>query len=191
VINFIGLPGLESQQEFVNQLAMALFTWIKKNPASPEAPLQGLFVIDEAKDFVPSGKSTPCKESLIRLAAQARKYGLGLIFATQAPKSIDHNVVANCMNHFYGQANSPAAIQTIEDLIRQKGGSVQDISKLGTGNFYVYSEKINGEQPKAPVKIKTPICLSHHPNSPMDENSVLECARQNNQINHPATTRNM
>jgi DNA helicase HerA-like ATPase len=113
---------------------------------------------------------------LIRLAAQARKYGLGLIFATQAPRSIDHNIIANCANQFYGQANSPSAIDTIEELITQKGGSARDVSKLGTGNFYVYSESINGETPKAPIKIRTPLCLSYHPNSPMDENEVLEKA---------------
>ncbi|MEW6237541.1 MAG: zonular occludens toxin domain-containing protein [Candidatus Omnitrophota bacterium] len=132
---------METQLEFMNQRAMTLFTWIKKNPASANKPLQGLLAIDEAKDFAPSGKSTPCKESLIRLAAQARKYGLGLIFSTQTPKSIDHNIVANCSNQIYGQANSPAAIQTIEELIQQKGGYGQDVSKLGTRNFYVYSEK--------------------------------------------------
>ncbi|MDX9754769.1 MAG: DUF87 domain-containing protein, partial [bacterium] len=31
VINFVGLLSLESQQEFLNQLAMTLFTWIKKH----------------------------------------------------------------------------------------------------------------------------------------------------------------
>jgi hypothetical protein len=101
VVNLVGLPTLGEQQQFLNQLAMALFTWIKKNPAPPEAPVRGLLVIDEAKDFVPSQGTTPCKQSLLRLAAQARKYGLGLIFATQAPKSIDHNVIANCSTQFF------------------------------------------------------------------------------------------
>src|SRR5205823_14811092 len=87
VINFIGLPALESQQMFLNQLAVSLFTWLKRHPAPPQKPLQGLLILDEAKDFVPSVQSSLCKESIIRLAAQARKYGVGLIFATQAPKS--------------------------------------------------------------------------------------------------------
>jgi hypothetical protein len=88
VVNLVGLPTLGEQQQFLNQLAMALFTWIKKNPAPPEAPVRGLLVIDEAKDFVPSQGTTPCKQSLLRLAAQARKYGLGLIFAT--PSTQEH-----------------------------------------------------------------------------------------------------
>ncbi len=178
VINFSGLPGLESQHQFLNQLAMTLFTWIKKFPVSVGKPIQGLLVIDEAKDFVPSGKSTPCKESLIRLTAQARKYGLGLIFATQAPKSMDHNIIANCSTHFYGKANSPTAIETIVDQIKQRGGSGQDVSKLDTGTFYVFSDKINGGSVQAPIKMKSSMCLSYHPNGPLDENAVLERAQK-------------
>jgi DNA helicase HerA-like ATPase len=89
---------------------MGLFSWIKRHPAPPNIPLRGLLVIDEAKDFIPAGKAVACKESLLRLTAQARKYGLGLIFATQAPKSIDHNILTNCSTQFFGKANSPAAI---------------------------------------------------------------------------------
>jgi hypothetical protein len=32
VVNLVGLPTLGEQQQFLNQLAMALFTWIKKKP---------------------------------------------------------------------------------------------------------------------------------------------------------------
>jgi hypothetical protein len=186
VINFVGLLSLESQQEFLNQLAMTLFTWIKKYPASPDQPLRGLLVIDEAKDFVPSMRSTPCKESLVRLAAQARKYGLGLIFATQTPKSVDSGIIGNCSTQFYGQANAPAAIETIEEMIRQKGGEPrQDIARLGTGNFYFHSEKINGEVLAQPIKIKSPFCLSHHPNAPLDEAEILHRAQQSKQNLNP------
>jgi hypothetical protein len=171
VINFIGLPSLESQQQFLNQLAMTLFTWIKKYPAPPERPLRGLLIIDEAKDLVPSGKSVPCKASILRLAAQARKYGLGLIFATQTPKSIDHNIIANCSTHYYGKASSPAAIDAIREQLKSRGGSGHDIATLKTGCFYVYTEGL-----QAPVKVSIPLCLSYHPTSPLDETEVLKRA---------------
>ena len=177
VINFIGLQGLSAQQEFLNQLAMTLFTWIKKNPARPAQPLQGLLVIDEAKDFIPAIQTVACRSSILRLSAQARKYGLGLIFATQAPKSIDHNVIANCSTQFYGQANSPAAIEVIKEQIRQRGGSGDDVARLGTGRFYLYTEGM-----QAPVKIKTEMCLSHHPPTPLDEAGVLQRAEMSRSL---------
>ncbi len=177
VINFVGLPGQTQQQQFLNQLAMTLFTWIKKNPAPPEQPLRGLMVIDEAKDFVPSKGTTPCKSSLNRLAAQARKYGLGLIFATQAPKSIDHNIIANCSTQFYGRANSPAAIDVIRDQIRQRGGTGDDVPQLERGQFYAAAESLT-----PPVKMATPLCLSYHPSSPLDEASVLKRAKHSRSL---------
>jgi hypothetical protein len=82
LINFSGLSSDESRQLFVNQLQMALFTWIKKHPSTTGR----LYVIDEAQNFAPSQKMTPCKESTLALATQAR-IGLGMIFATQTPIS--------------------------------------------------------------------------------------------------------
>lgn len=168
VLSLVGLPGLDAPLQFVNQLAMTLFTWVKKNPCPSDRPLRGLLVLDEAKDFVPSQGSTPCKESLIRLAAQGRKYGLGVVFATQAPKSIDHNVIANATTQFYGKASSPAAIDTVEEQLRVRGGTKFDVARLPSGRFY-----LAGKGMAAPIKIAMPLCLSHHPASPPDEADVL------------------
>ena len=169
VINLVGLPTLGEQQQFVNQLAMALFAWIKKNPAPPEAPVRGLLAIDEAKDFVPSQGTTPCKQSLLRLVAQARKYGLGLIFATQAPKSIDHNIIANCSTQFFGRVTSPAAIEVVREQIAQRGGSGEDVAILRVGQFYLSSQQLH-----PPCKVQTPWCLSFHPPTPLSEAEVIQ-----------------
>ncbi len=173
VINLVGLPGLEAQRYFLNQLAMTLFSWIKKNPDPGKCPLRGLLVIDEAKDFVPSQKTSVCRESLLRLTAQARKYHLGLIFATQNPKDIDHRIVANCSTHFYGKVNSPAAIETVRDLLQAKGGSGEDVPRLARGQFYVHNSDAEFTYP---TKLLVPLCLSRHPSSPLDEASILRKA---------------
>ena len=190
VINLVGLPGIEAQRYFLNQLAMTLFSWIKKYPDPGGRPLRGLLVIDEAKDFVPSQKASVCRESLVRLAAQARKYHLGLVFATQNPKDIDHRIVANSSTHFYGKVNSPAAIETVRDLIRMKGGSGEDVPRLSRGQFYVHNADA---QIPTPVKILVPLCLSRHPSNPLDETEILKKAiasRQRMQgSRNPVTTR--
>ena len=85
VISLVGLPNDGQRQHFVNQLQMALFAWVKKHPAG-DRPLGGLFVMDEAQTFAPSAGRTATTDSTLALASQARKYGLGLVFATQAPK---------------------------------------------------------------------------------------------------------
>jgi DNA helicase HerA-like ATPase len=154
VINLSGLGSLSNQQIFLSQLVSGLFTWIRNNPSKG---VGGLLVIDEAKEFMPSIKSTPCKEALIRYSAQARKYGYGLVMATQEPKSVDNAVISNSATHFFGKQNSPVAIKTAEDLL----GKNDVISKLKQGNFYLRSEGLTGGLTES-VKIKTPLSLSCH-----------------------------
>ncbi|ALE73539.1 hypothetical protein AD006_19390 [Pseudonocardia sp. EC080610-09] len=166
VISFVGLPAAAQRESFVNQLQMALFSWIKANPAG-DRPLGGLFVMDEAQNFASSGAYTACTASTIALASQARKYGLGLIFATQAPKGLHNRVSGNAATQFYGFLNASAQIAAATELARAKGGRVDDISRLDAGQFYVASEGTGFQ------RIRVPQCLSHHPPSPPTEEEVV------------------
>jgi hypothetical protein len=168
VISLIGLQQPEQRQSFVNQLQMALFSWIKRNPAR-DRPLGGLFVMDEAQDLVPSTGTTACTVSTLRLVAQARKYGLGLLFATQAPKGLHNWIPANSTTQLFGLLNSLAQIGAARDLAKLKGGDVPDISSLPAGQFYIATEG------SAFRKIRTPMCLSHH-SSPLIEEEVIRRA---------------
>jgi hypothetical protein len=170
VISFVGLPSNEQRQSFVNQLQMALFAWVKKNPAG-DRPLGGLFVMDEAQNFAPSGPTTACTASTLALASQARKYGLGLVFATQAPKGLHNGIPGNATTQFFGRLNAPAQIDAARDIARAKGGEASDIGQLGVGEFYATSEHLTFE------KVRTPLCLSHHPASPLADEEVITRAR--------------
>ncbi|MGC0365250.1 hypothetical protein ABH922_003234 [Rhodococcus sp. 27YEA15] len=170
VVNLSGLSSDEQRHGFVNQLQMALFAWIKKNPAG-DRPLGGLFVMDEAQNFAPSGKTVTSTESTLALASQARKYGLGLVFATQAPKGLHNRIPGNAATQFYGLLNSPAQIESAKEMARVKGGRVDDIGRLPTGQFYAAIEG-SGFQ-----KTQTPLCLTYHPKSPPTEEEVLALAR--------------
>ncbi len=170
VISLIGLQGDEQRQSFVNQLQMALFAWVKKHPAG-DKPLGGLFVMDEAQTFAPSGPMTACTRSTLALASQARKYGLGLVFATQSPKGLHNHIPGNATTQCYGLLNAPVQIDAAREMARAKGGDVPGISQMRTGEFYVALEG----QPFA--KIRTPLCLSHHPKSPLTVEEVLDRSR--------------
>ncbi|MFI7543495.1 helicase HerA domain-containing protein [Actinoplanes sp. NPDC049599] len=170
VISLIGLPADGARQGFVNQLQMGLFAWIKKNPARGR-PLLGLLVMDEAQDFAPSGAMTACTQSTLALASQARKYGLGLIFATQAPKNLHNRIPGNAATHFFGRLSVPIQIDAAREMARVKGGDVPDIGNLTAGEFYVALE---GE---VPHKARTPMCLTHHPSSPLTDEEVMARAR--------------
>lgn len=170
VISMIGLQSDEQRQGFVNQLQMALFAWIKRNPAG-DRPLGGLLVMDEAQTLAPSRGFTACTRSTLALSSQARKYGLGLVFATQAPKSLHNQIPGNATTQFYGLLNAPAQIESAKEMARAKGGLVPDISRLRAGNFYVATEG------QAFHRIVAPWCLTYHPPSPLSPEEVLDLAR--------------
>lgn len=170
VISFIGLPSDDQRQSFVNQLQMALFAWIKEHPAG-ERPLGGLFVMDEAQTLAPSGAMTPCTHSTLALASQARKYGLGLVFATQAPKGLHNRIPGNAATQFFGFLNSPIQIAAAREMAQAKGSEVLDISRLTSGQFYASGEGT------AFGKIQAPMCLSYHPKSPLTTEEVIARAK--------------
>ena len=170
VISLVGLPNDEQRQHFVNQLQMALFAWVKKHPAG-DRPLGGLFVMDEAQTFAPSGGRTATTESTLALASQARKYGLGLVFATQAPKGLHNRIPGNATTQFFGLLNAPAQIAAAQEMAAQKGGDARGIARLRPGEFFAASDTVPFQ------RVRSPMCLSHHPRSPLTQEEVLELAR--------------
>ncbi|RJQ78369.1 helicase HerA domain-containing protein [Amycolatopsis panacis] len=167
VISFIGLPSEEQRQGFVSQLQWEVFAWIKRHPAV-DRPLGGLFVMDEAQTIAPSTALTASTQSTILLASQARKYGLGLVLATQAPKGVHNQVVGNATTQFFGRLNSPAQVAAATEMARAKSSSVGDISRLERGQFYATGENF------AFRRMRVPLCLSHHPPSPLRLEEVLD-----------------
>jgi DNA helicase HerA-like ATPase len=113
---------------------------------------------------------TACTESTLALASQARKYGLGLVFATQAPRALHNRISGNAATQFFGLLNHSTQIAAARDLAKAKGGDMPDIGRLGLGQFYAAIEG------SAFQRIQIPLCLSYHPKSPLTEEEVLQRA---------------
>jgi hypothetical protein len=171
VISFVGLPAAEQRQNFANQLQMALFAWIKEHPAGDRS-LGGLFVMDEAQTLAPASPQTPATSSTLALAQQARKYGLGLIFATQMPRGGLHNEIShNATTQLLGLLGSLTQINNAQDLARARNSDVSDIGRLARGEFYAATEG-------GPFrKIRTRNCLSRH-GDPLTRDGVIKRTRR-------------
>lgn len=59
-----------------------------------------IIFIEEAHNFVPSVKSTLCKDIIVKLAREGRKYGIGLCFITQRPRNFDQTSLSQSSNKF-------------------------------------------------------------------------------------------
>ncbi|MEU5152938.1 ATP-binding protein [Glycomyces sp. NPDC021274] len=171
VVSLVGLPDTQQRQNFVNQLQMALFAWIKRHPAAGR-PLGGLFVMDEAQTFAPAGAMTPCTGSTLALASQARKYGLGLVFATQAPRGIHNQITGNCATQLFGYLNSPTQIAAVKEMVSAKQAKTLTSTSLNSGEFYLRAE---GRQLR---KVAAPMCLSYHPPSALTAEEVIALSRE-------------
>ena len=131
VISLVGLQTDEQRQSFVNQLQMALFAWIKRHPAG-DRPLRR--AVRDGRGADPGAvrrDDRRARQSTLALASQARKYGLGLVFATQAPKGLHNQIPGNAATQFFGLLNAPAQIDAARELAQAKGGDVPDIGLLG------------------------------------------------------------
>jgi hypothetical protein len=166
VISMVGLSSDEQRQSFVNQLQMALFAWIKRHPAG-DRPLGGLLVMDEAQTLAPSSGTTACTASTLALVAQARKYGLGLVFATQAPRGLHNQIPGNAATQFFGVLGSPVQISAAKEMAQARGGSLPEIGLLTAGTFYAASEGRPFD------RVRTPLCLTHHPAAPLTTEEVV------------------
>ncbi|MGC4864001.1 hypothetical protein ACLQ3B_01015 [Micromonospora sp. DT53] len=114
VVSFVGLPDDQQRQTFVNQLQLALFEWIKRNPTGD----------------------------------------------------------------FFGLLTSRTQIDAAQEMARAKGSLLSDVGRLATGQFY--AAVAGGEF----VKMQAPICLSHHPKSPLSNEQVID--RANRGVADPA-----
>jgi uncharacterized protein DUF87 len=169
VINLSGLRGT-ARQQFMAQLSMTLFCCMKRRSLGERA-LIGLLVLDDAREFAPASRSRGSKDNLLHLVGQARTYGLGMLFASESPTSIDAQILASCATHIYGRVTSASAADAARKQIQLRGGGVCDVTSLSSGSFYFQAPGV-----KTPDQVDTRLCLSAHARVPVTELGVLERA---------------
>jgi hypothetical protein len=169
VINFVGLSK-EEVPRFVSRLQSALFSWFKAHPTD-DGRLGGLLVMDEAQNFVPSVGANPSTASTIEIIRQVRKYGLGVVLASQAPKGIHNQALGNTANQFIGRLTSSAQVAAAQNMAESRNASLDNLSGLGAGMFYAAAEGTTF------TKVHAPMCLSHHA-GPLREDEVVERAHR-------------
>lgn len=170
VISFVGLSEPTTQQVFVQRLQTALFSWFRANPTR-DRPLGGLLVMDEAQEFVPSTGSAQSTRSTVELIRQIRKYGLGMILASQRPKGVDNEAVNNTATQFIGRLTSPVQIEAAGQMAAARGSVLDNLGGLERGTFFAATEGTGY------TSIRVPHCLSHHA-EPLDEGEVVARARR-------------
>ena len=126
--------------------------------------------MDEAQSFVPAGASNPSTASTVELIRQIRKYGLGIVLASQTPKGINNAALGNTANQFIGRLTVPAQVSAAGEMAQARNAVFDNLGGLTQGTFYAAGEGSTFN------KIQVPICLSHH-TGPLQPQEVVERAR--------------
>lgn len=74
-----------------------------------------IIFIEEAHNYVPSVRNTLCKDILVKLAREGRKFGICLCFITQRPRNFDQTALSQSSNKVVFSVPHPDDIKYVLD----------------------------------------------------------------------------
>ena len=147
-VNIIYMNTLSSsndKQFFISTLFRELYCWMLKNPSED---VQLLFYVDEIAPYIPPyPRNPPPKEAYAFLFKQARKYGIGLVAATQNVTDIDYKALAQvntwCLGRMMTQQDIARVQKIIQSIDPMRADMVlQRLPSLQTGEFLMLSPDV-------------------------------------------------
>jgi len=147
-LNIIYLNTLSSANDkefFLATLLRELYCWMLKNPSED---VQLLFYVDEIAPYIPPyPRNPPPKEAYAFLFKQARKYGVGLVAATQNITDIDYKALAQVNTWCLGRMMTRQDISRVKQIIQSIDPThaeavLQKLPSLRTGEFLMLSPDV-------------------------------------------------
>jgi len=153
----------------VSQRAMEVVVAVMGNEmieaiSDSQNPIRPVFtVLEEGHIFTPSGKGSIAEPIVRKIAAEGRKFGIGLGIISQRPSKLDEDVTSQCNTLITMRIKNPDdqrfIRQASENLSEQ---DINELPALSTGEALVTGEAI-----QAPLLVKVgPKILKHGGGSP-------------------------
>jgi hypothetical protein len=96
--------------------------------------------MDEAQTLAPFGAMTACTQSTLALGSRARRYGLGLVFATEAPKGLHNRIPGNAATSSSACSKAPPRSTRRRRWRVPRAAPSSDVARLRAGQFYATIE---------------------------------------------------
>ncbi len=165
VIYLNTLGTIEDREYFVTLLAENLYAWAQRTAPETDSGLRALLFIDELGRYVPnqSKKQPPCKPILLRMFKEARKYGVGLVGASQSPADFDYGVLAQANTVFVGRLRQPQEHEKVAPWFRAAGveDHARELIGMKPGEFFMLApdvgaaaERFQADRPLYPIEKK-------------------------------------
>jgi DNA helicase HerA-like ATPase len=139
VIDMTGVVP-ELQTMIIAKLLADLFEARKLGKVSP-----GMVVIEEAHNYIPErGTGKAASSSIIRtIAAEGRKFGLGLLVISQRPARVDKNVISQCNTQIIMRVTNPNDLKALSKGLEGMTGDLEEeIKTLVPGTAMLVSNEI-------------------------------------------------
>lgn len=146
IIEMTGVPP-DLQGMIVAKLLSDLFEARKRNLVNP-----GMVVVEEAHNYIPErGSGKAASTAVIRtIAAEGRKFGLGLLVISQRPARVDKNVISQCNTQIILRVTNPNDLRALSKGIEGMSSELEEeIKRLPPGTAMVVSSEI-----EHPVTVK-------------------------------------
>ncbi len=147
-VNIIYMNTLSSsndKQFFLATLLREIYCWMLKNPSEN---IQLILYVDEIAPYIPPyPRNPPPKEAYAYLFKQARKYGVGLVAATQNITDIDYKALAQVNTWCLGRLMTQQDIARVKQIIQSIDPThsemiLQKLPSLRTGEFLMLSPDV-------------------------------------------------
>ncbi len=139
VIDMTGVVP-ELQAMIVSRLLTDIFEARKRGMVSP-----GMVVIEEAHNYIPErGSGNAASTNIIRnIAAEGRKFGLGLMVITQRPARVDKNVISQCNTQIIMRVTNPNDLKALSKGLEGMTSELEEeIKRLPPGVAMLVSNEI-------------------------------------------------
>jgi hypothetical protein len=196
VVNLRGL-GPDIANIAVAMLMKLLFEGRKKGTVRPH-----MLVLEEAHTFCPQGGHTQARDLVRTVAAEGRKFGMGMAVITQRPAKVDKNVLSQCHTQIILKVTNPNDLRSVtaaaEGLTTRMGDEIQRLpvgvalvvggslaapvlvearprrTKHGGRDIDVVGDALNGGPHGAPATFPTPTyeAVSEPEALPLDDGGV-------------------
>jgi len=99
-------------------------------------PVNTLVVVDEAHNYACDQGCWPSNELTERTAREGRKWGLGLVLASQRIIDFSPDVRNNINTFFFSKLQTPGDLDNLKGVLDLGGIDYEDIAILATREFY-------------------------------------------------------
>jgi len=126
-VKILDLSGLDyvDQQALITVVLDKLLRLAMRRRCRPT-----LVVVEEAHNFAPSRGDSLSLHTLLRIAREGRKFGIGLLLISQRPTRLHPDILSQCMTHIFKRIINPNDLKYVREVVEHV--QTEDLHELKT-----------------------------------------------------------